>query len=1151
MDFSRMKRFPVTPRRIVGRSTMMIWAVLLVLAVGRLYAQGGAGGTILGTVTDITGATIADAKVQVTSQDTGVTQEAVTTSAGGYSVPYLHPGVYKVTVSAPGFQAWVTDQIKLVVDQHARLDAALKTGQVTERIEVTAATVSLDTDTAEISQIVNSRQVVDLPLNNRNFVGLLFLSSGTVMTGGEAGNNTLSAARGSGAISINGGRSASNQYLIDGMYNNDTDKQTPAISPSIDAIQEFKLQSGAYSAEFGGSANQVNISFRSGSNRFHGTGFEFFRTDAYDANTFGVPAPNPFLRQHQFGFTLGGPVVIPKIYNGRNKSFFFANYEGLRIHQNFAKNYFVPTQAELGIGTPNGDAIIPQSAVDGFVCPAATPNCTPPSPVPLVNPNAGNAPFATDGNGNYIIPASAFSNFGTQVRTHVPVAGAPFQVNGITYNYAAALAIPITGNQQNYRFDQNLGSKNALFFRYSTAEYIVTGAGDPGLLPEGQTNDVAQETSYAGGYTRTFSSNLINQFRFGYLKTDNSHRGVAAPQDQVAALKLSGLYPVKSTPYVEVNWLNNGNNYALFGGSANNDPNLFSQPTYDMSDSLTINHGRHTITTGVGFRTLKLNDGGGASVGYVLIDGQFSNSHIGDMLLGNFADAQNNSPTPFSTPGDLGVFVHVKHWFLSPFVQDDWKVSQRLTLNLGLRYDFNSVPYNTNNHYSWFDPTGPGFLVVADKTLITQDLGSGIYKYAGGSTPTGAQKNNFAPRLGFAFRPSDQWVLRGGYGIFFDASEDSETHQFAGFYPYNVRSDISHNKNTGAGQVDNELWPAITTTRPVLASDLGFLFTQAIRKQNPYVQQYNLSVERGLGNATKVEVGYSGSQGRHQIGRGNVNQPFPYDPANPTSVASRTPFTNFPAGGILLVDRWNNNSNYNALNAKLETNTHGLNLLAAYTWSKSMDTKSAAAAIDGDSAGWQGGQDVHNPAAEYARSGYDVGQRLVLSFVDDIPIGKGKTLDLHNRILNGVFGGFQLNGIATFQGGFPFSVNGNDGSGLNGANFAERANVNGDPQLSGSARNAQHWFNTSAFTNPAPGVYGNSGRNILREPGLNSWDMSVFKNIGISEGFITQLRLETFNTFNHTNLGKADSQVTSGNFGTINSARIPGRIVQLGAKIIF
>jgi hypothetical protein len=180
-----------------------------------------------------------------------------------------------------------------------------------------------------------------------------------------------------------------------------------------------------------------------------------------------------------------------------------------------------------------------------------------------------------------------------------------------------------------------------------------------------------------------------------------------------------------------------------------------------------------------------------------------------------------------------------------------------------------------------------------------------------------------------------------------------------------------------------------------------------------------------------------------------------------------------------------------------------------------------------------------------------VGQRLVLSFVDDLPIGKGKPLDLHNRILNGVFGGFQLNGIATFQGGFPFSVNGNDGSGLNGANFAERANVNGDPQLSWSARNAQHWFNTSAFTNPAPGVYGNSGRNILREPGLNSWDMSVFKNIGISEGFITQLRLETFNTFNHTNLGKADSQVTSGNFGTINSARIPGRIVQLGAKIIF
>jgi hypothetical protein len=1150
MDFSRMKGFPVAQRRVVGRSTMMVWAVLLVLGVGRLIAQGGAAGTILGTVTDATGATVAGAKVQVTNVDTGVDVVATTTNGGEYSVPYLHPGVYKVTVTAPGFQTSVTDQITLAVAQHARVDAALKPGNLTEVIEVKATDVSLDTDTAEISQTVNSRQVVDLPLNNRNFVGLLFLSSGTVMTGGEAGGNTLGGARGSGAISINGGRSASNQYLIDGMYNNDTDKQTPAISPSIDAIQEFKLQSGAYSAEFGGSANQVNISFRSGTNGFHGTGFEFFRTDAYDAHTFNQVG-NPFLRQHQFGFTLGGPVLIPKIYNGRNRSFFFANYEGLRIHQNFTANRNVPTQAELGIGTPNGDAIIPQSAVDGFVCPAANPNCTPPNPVPLVNPNAGYAPFATDSNGNYIIPASAFSNFGAQVRTHIPVPVAPFQVNGITYNYVAKLAIPITGNQQNYRFDQNLGSNNALFFRYSTAEYIVTGPGDPGLLPEGQTNDVAQEKSYAGGYTRTFSSNLINQFRFGYLKTDNAHRGVSAPQARITALNFTGLYPLKSTPYVEVNWLNNPNHYALFGGSANNDPNIFDQPTYDMSDSVTINHGQHTITAGLDFRTLKLNDGGGASVGYVIFDGQFSNSHIGDLLLGNLVNAQNNSPTPFSTPGDLGVFVHIKHWFVAPFVQDDWRVSQRLTLNLGLRYDFNSVPYNLNNHYSWFDPTGPGYLLVADKSLITQNLGSGVYKYAGGSTPTGAQKSDFAPRFGFAFRPTDRMVIRGGYGIFFDASEDSETHQFAGFYPYNVRSNISFNKNTGAGQAD-ALWPAITTTRPVQASDLGFLFTQAITKSNPYVQGYDFSVERELGHATKAEIGYSGNLGRHQLGRGNLNQPFPYDPANPTSLASRTPFSNFPAGGILLVDRWNNNSNYNALNAKLETNTHGLNLLAAYTWSKSMDTKSAAAGIDGDSAGWQGGQDVHNQAAEYARSGYDVGQRLVLSFVDDIPIGKGRLLDMHNRALNGVFGGFQLNGIATFQGGFPFSVNGNDGSGLNGANFAERANVNGNPQLPRGQRNAKHWFNTSVFSNPPAGVYGNSGRNILREPGLNEWDMSVFKNIGISERFTAQLRLETFNTFNHTNLGKADSQVLDGaSFGTINSARIPGRIVQLGAKIIF
>lgn len=1127
-------------------------AVLLAMA-GSLFGQGGADGTILGVVTDTTGALVPKASVEVMNVGTGVTHTTITNDSGEYSIPSLHPDEYRVTLMMSGFQASVAT-ITLLVGQHARVDVTLKPGQVTDTVTVGTSNTLLDTDTSEISQTISAHQVVDLPLNNRNFISLLFLSSGAVMTGGEAGGNTVSAAKGSGAISINGGRSASNQYLIDGMYNNDTDKQTPAISPSVDAIQEFKLQSGAYSAEFGGSANQVNISFRSGTNSFHGTGFEFIRNDAFDARSDFQQGPNPLLRQHQFGYTLGGPIFIPKVYNGRDKSFFFANYEALRIHQDQINAKNVPTQAELGIGTPNGAALIPQSAVDGFVCPASNTNCTPPNPVPLVNPNAGFTPFATDGNGNYIIPASQFSNFGNQVRTHLPVPIATFtNSSGNTFNYLAKLSNPIVGNQQNYRFDQNLGTKNALYFRYSIAEYIVTGGGDPGLLPEGQTNDISQQTSYAGGYSRTFSSNLINQLRFGYLRTDNSHHGVAAPQAQITNLKFTGLYPLTSTPYVEVGWSTDPGNLTTFGGSANNDPNVFDQPTYDMSDSVTINHGKHTITAGVGYRTLTLNDGGGASVGYVTFDGQFSNSHIGDLLLGNYQNAQNNSPTPFSTPGDLGVYVHVKHWFISPFVQDDWKVSQRVTLNLGMRYDFNSVPYNTNNHYSWFDPTGPGYLLVSDNSLITQGLGSGIYKYAGGRTPTGAQKIDFAPRVGFAFRPTDRTVIRGGYGIFFDASEDSETHQFAGFYPYNVRESLSYSKNTGAGQAD-ALWPAVTTTRPVnSASDLGFLFTQAITKHNPYVHEYDLSLERELGRATKAEVSYTGNLGRNQIGRGNANQPFPYDPAHPTSVAARTPYPNFPAGGVLLVDEWNNRSNYNALNAKIEANTHGLNLLAAYTWSKSMDTKSAAAAIDGDSAGWQGGQDVHNQAAEYARSGYDVGQRLVVAFVDDIPIGKGKLLDMHNRVLNGVFGGFQLNGVATFQGGFPFSVNGSDGSGLNGgSNYAERANVSGNPALSHSARSAKRWFNTSAFSNPAPGLYGNSGRNILREPGVNNWDMSAFKNVGFFDRVTAQFRIESFNTFNHVILGGADSNVNDINtFGTISGTRIPGRIVQLGGKIIF
>jgi hypothetical protein len=1161
-------------RKIIGYSRLGWVFLFLLAAASNSYGQGGAEGTILGTVTDSSGAVVPKASVEVMNVGTGVIQSTTTNDSGEYSVPSLHPDQYSVTVKMSGFQASVAT-ITLLVGQHARVDVALKPGLVTDVVNVATSNTSLDTDTPEISQTISSRQVVDLPLNSRNFVSLLFLNSAAVMTGGESGGNNINSAKGSGAISISGGRSSSNQYLIDGMYNNDSIYQTPAISPSIDAIQEFKTQSGVYSAEYGSSANQVNISFKSGTNQYHGTVFEFLRNDALDARTFN--AVNPSLKQNQFGYTLGGPVWIPKLYNGRNKSFFFANYEGLRISQAATVQANVPTQAALGIGNPNGEALIPATgsfALGGVGCATAS-NCV------LSNPNNGYAPYPQDGSGNFVIPASDFSHFGVQVRTHLPAPNATPTAQR-PYNYLSSKATPTIGNQQNYRFDQNLGTKNALFFRYSVANFTVTTAGI-GPLPEGEDNSVSKQTSYVGGYTRTFNPNLINQFRFGYLDSVNSLNGVPASAASLAALDIKGLYTLTSTPYPQIQF---SNGLSIFGGAANNDPQFFDQPTYDLADTVILSRGRHTISAGFDLRWLTMNDGGNASEGTFTFNGLFSGSQVADLLLGDLYSAQGATPTPFSSQNPPGDVVNVHHWFLAPYVQDDWKVNSRLTINAGLRYDFNSVPYNQNDHYGWFQQQGPGHLLVAQQSVADQ-FGAGIYKYAGGRTPFSAQKLVFAPRFGFAFRPSDNAVIRGGYGVFFDSSEDSETHQFGEFYPYSVRQNLTAAKGSALPLLSaDQVFPAITTIGPVTASNLGFLLTQADYKKNPYVQEFDFSVERQFGTSTRAEVNYVGNKGTHLLGRANVNQAFPYNPAAPTPYASRVPFSNF--GKDILVDGWNIPSNYNALNVKVETNRKSLNVIAAYTWSKVMDEKSAAAAVDGDAAGWAGPQNPHDFAADYARSGYDVGQRFVTGFIYNLPIGKGMKVNL-NGPANTLLGGWQVNGILTFQGGFPFSVGASDSSGLNGDVFSQRANLVGPIRPAGFNKNAQHWFNNVtgaknggnanclgnnlsgvSFCNPSVpnpnydpnnpakgaqflqgGQFGNSGRNIIRNPGVENLDASVFKNFNFTERLNFQFRVESFNTLNRTQYGGADAGVNDSNFGVISSARIPGRIVQIGGKIIF
>jgi hypothetical protein len=1074
---------------------------LWLVSASILYGQADTG-RITGTITDTSEAGVPGARVSVENEGTALRRELTTTDSGNYTAALLPPGKYRVTVQKDGFKAAGQSSIQLNVDQVVRVDFVLQIGEVAETIKVESDVIALDTDSATIGQVVNQRLVVELPLNGRNFTQLLLLGPGAVQTGGEQSTRANSG----NAISLQGARPASNSYLIDGMVNNDTAYQTPAVIPSIDAIQEFKEQTKQYSAEYGGAANIINISLKSGTNALHGTAFEFLRNDALDARNFFDGSSIAPLRQNQFGYTLGGPIYIPKLYDGRNRTFFFANYEGLRVRSSYTTFGNVPTSEEL-----NGQF---QTVI--------------------TDPLTGQ-PFP-----NNQIPATRVSQFGSQVRTHFPAANTSLPQG----NYIAVVGTPNDANQQNYRLDQNFGSKNSFFFRYSVTDYSSVS---PGLIAEGNKNFIQNSESYQFAYTRTFTPSIINQFRFGHLEPTSTQTGVPASRSSLDALGLKNIYDYPNASYPTVSLSGIGPQVSI--GGAANQPTIYDEPTIDISNSLLINKGSHTFSVGIGVRHWKQNVETANSIyGQFTFDGSISGHNVADLLLGYPQSLLVNQPAPYSDPQKPGQIAFLHYSIVAPYFQDDWKVNQRLTLNLGIRYDWSSVPYEEKNRWSWFDPTAPGGgLCIADKKLVTDGIAGTLYKLCGGRTAGASQKMVFAPRFGFAYRPfgGTGTVVRGGYGVFFDQSEQWEQTGNGAIYPYSISGNyISSPENRT--QTAN-LYPALSSVHTVGKNDIGFYFTTPPFPQNPYMQSWSLSVQKDLSQKIKAEVSYVGSKGTHLLTRNFINQPYPYDPANPSSVLARTPYPNFQT---ILEGDPRGNSHYNALNVKVEHSSNDLSLIAAYTWANSMDDKSAASGLDGDAAGWAGPMNAHNHRLDYSRSSYDVNQRFIASFVYELPVGRGKRLlDSANRFADLLIGGWQVNGIVTFQQGFPFSITATDIGGLNQA-YGQRADVVGNPYPSGFVKSVNGWFDRKAFAQPAMGLYGTSGRNVLRSPGINNWDLSLFKNVTITERLRYQLRFESFNTFNHTQFTQPDANVDSPTFGVISGAR-PGRILQLAMKLLW
>jgi hypothetical protein len=1090
------------------KRALLLGAVLALLAMADTARAQTATGQITGTVKDSTGAVVPGASVTVHSDLTGLTRTGASNPSGDYSFPLLPTGVYSVSAELTGFSVAKQSGIRLNVDQVARIDLTLAVGAGTETVEVKAATVALDTETATVGQVITEKQITDLPLNGRNFLSLLFLGAGAVETTGEQGGMRQGAGN---AISLMGARPTSNNFMIDGTSNVDTALGTPAVILSVDAMEEFKEQTKTYSAEYGFSANQINLVSKSGTNEYHGSLFYFGRNEGLDAKNFFDPhdRPKPELDQKQFGGTISGPII-------KNKTFLLFNYEGTRIDRGFSQFYIVPTVDQLA---------------GRFTTTIIDPVTKQPFP-------------------NNTIPAERFSRL-AQLTIRNGWYPAP-NTNAPQGNYQAIRTLPQTQNQFTVRLDQDLGRFGRAFARFTKTTYENTTSGS--VTPDvGDNLFVQNSKNWQVSHTWPIKSNVVNVFRFGRVEALANQEGIGCSQADIDFLGLTGIFssipdPQRGCPGVGMQ------GYARAGGAVN-DYTASNQPMWDVSNTTTWVAGNHTINFGANYRKWSLQRDTAAD-----LTGDFGNFNIGfsgnpfaDFLLGYYGAASAFQPGPFSSTGAVGNPYEFNWMYLAPYIQDDWKVSSKLTLNLGLRYDYRNVPYETNDHMAWRNlDYAPGGLLVADQSLATAGIVDGAYyQLAGRRSPENPDRYKvFAPRISFAYRPtaSGDTVIRGGYGIFYDSAELREIDGAAGVYPYVSRGQYQQSLGqTAPLQTTDQLFPSFTGGGVATPASNSFLaVNQSPEPRNPYVQQWSLGIQRQLRQSTTAELNYVGAHGDNLLMRINIAQALQYTPDNPT-VAGRRPFPNFATN---IDSVWNGFSDYHALNATLTHRGRGLLGSVAYTWAKSTDSKSAAAGIGAnESAGWQGFLNNHDVARDHGLSSFDVAHRVVASFVWNLPFGKGERFGGSASGLKQVLiGGWQMNGIYLWQGGFPISVFAADVGGVLDSFGTNRADIVGDIHSGGGT--IEEWFNKAAFAQPALGSFGNSGRSILRGPGINNLDFGFFKNFSLPKDATLQFRVEAFNAFNHPQFSTVSQNITAANFGVVTAAR-PGRIVQLGAKILW
>ncbi len=1096
------------------------WLVLVaVLACAVLAAAQSDTARIVGTVTDPSGASVQGATVTVTNQGTARTLTAKSGSTGEYIVSSLPPGRYHVEVKQPNFKTSTAD-LTLEITQVQQLDFKLQPGSVETWVNVTAEVPLVETATSNTGEVIQGRQVTELPLNGRNFTQLATLAPG--VTRGQPGSqqsgdgNQSETFRyngnGGSALSVNGLRPQANNFLLDGIDNNENLVNTIVFFPPPEAIQEFRVDTSVAPAEFGrAGGGVVNTSYKSGTNNWHGTVFDFLRNDELDARNYlqakydssGKEIPKPEFKRNQFGVSGGGPII-------KNKLFVFADYQGLR--------QYLPLDPDR-VTVPTD--LMRQGDFSELLRLSS----------PIQIHRVGGADYV----GN-IIPAAEIISVGQKYLQAFPkanITGADPRcglktTDGvcIQQNYIANRSQIQHFNDFNVRSDWAVSSKDMVFGRYSYSRATDDTSSRFDTLPAGygSGNQFNYPKSVAAGYTRVFSDRLINEFRFGWIHTELGYEPPMGNKPVSADLGI---------PNANTSSLLGGG--ALIGGNGNQleytgDYGLYDVPqnSYQYTDNLSWSEGRHNFKVGASVIRRHVDlfrpKAGKGFFNFWSLTGY----DVSDAIAG-FVGSYSVGP-------NLGM-VKTRNWETGYYFQDDWRITNRLTLNLGVRYDLYTWPDEENNHLANFD-------LITGKMIIPES----------GSTIK-TDKNNWAPRVGFAYNVfgNGTTVLRGGYGLFYFLDRGGIDNQLEQNPPFGGQYSLSYNSGyrfTLAGRApDNSTNPLLATASamPDKSEFIGFdpnnpsgvdIVAYNPKDVNSYVQEWNLQVQHALAKDTSFTLGYVGSKGTHLMNRYDFNRP-----------TYGTGIKNFPNLGFVLVMDTNSSSIYHGLQTQFERRfSNGLQFSASYTWSHTIDDSQGS--VDGYGQ-WSDPVDYRNLRAERANSSLDNRHRFVFSSLYELPFGRGRLLGASwNPFLNSILGGWQVNPIVTIASGFPFDLI--DGQYVNEQRV--RPMLMGDPkQLNVKGQ----WFDTTAFARvPQSGGYftqaGNAPRNLFTGPGTKLVDFSVAKTLKFTESIRSEFRTEFFNIFNHPQFGQPNGDVTSGDFGKVTGTRFrSSRQIQMGLRLMF